>query len=140
MISSSPTPSVSAAAWKQRSQFLRFVIVGAGGTGLHYAVLWSLVIFGNAAPALSAFAGATVGAAFNYWLNRRFTFDSTRPHRKAVPLFVVVAAGSAVLNGFIVGSLSQHGLHFMLAQVVATAVVLVLNFVISKKWIFLQSK
>jgi putative flippase GtrA len=121
---------------KANTQFLRFVAVGAAGTGLHYLVLVVLVALAGVAPGRAAAAGAVAGACVNYWLNRRFTFHSTRRHRKTVPLFIAMAALGAVLNGLIVGKLSSLGMHFLVAQVCATILILVLNFLMSKKWIF----
>jgi putative flippase GtrA len=36
----------------------------------------------------------------------------------------------------VVGLLSAAGVYFLLAQVVATGVILVINFIVSKLWIF----
>jgi putative flippase GtrA len=47
-----------------------------------------------------------------------------------------VAAAGAVLNGVLVGLLSSAGLYFLLAQVLATGLILVINFIVSKLWIF----
>lgn len=131
-----------ASSWMQRAntQFLRFAAVGAAGTALHYLVLVTLVALAGVAPGRAAFAGAVAGACVNYWLNRRFTFQSTRRHRETVPLFVAMAALGAVLNGLIVGQLSALGINFLLAQMFATVCILVLNFLMSKKWIFQKNK
>jgi putative flippase GtrA len=87
-------------------------------------------------PGRAAFAGAVVGACVVYLLNRRFTFASNRSHAATLPRFALVAALGAVLNGAVVGLLSAAGVYFLLAQVVATGVILVINFIVSKLWIF----
>lgn len=133
-------PRVSSWIQRANTQFLRFAAVGAAGTGLHYLVLVVLVAMAGVAPGRAAFAGAVAGACVNYWLNRRFTFHSRRRHSETVPLFVAMAALGAVLNGLIVGKLSAMGMNFLLAQMIATVCILVLNFLISKKWIFQKNK
>jgi putative flippase GtrA len=121
-------------------QFLRFVLVGAAGTACHYLTLAVLVMAALATPGTASAAGACVGACVNYWLNYRYTFASTRRHREMMPRFFVVAAIGAVANGVIVSQLSRLGLHFLLAQVIATCIILLINFLISKKWIFQKTK
>ena len=125
---------------KIKPQFVRFAAVGALGTGCHYLVLIALVSLLGVTPGNAAFTGAAAGAYANYWMNRRYTFANLRPHREAIPRFVAMAAAGAGINGLIVGILSSHGAHYLLAQVFATSVILVLNFLISKKWIFQQTK
>jgi len=122
------------------SQFLRFILVGGTGTLLHYLVLSALVLLASASPGAASAVGACAGACANYWLNYRFTFSSTRPHREMAPRFMAVAAVGAVLNGVIVSQLSGLGMHFLLAQIIATCTILVSNFLISKKWIFQKTK
>lgn len=117
-------------------QFVSFAVVGAAGTGVHYAILLALVTLFGVGPGVAAFAGAAVGACVVYLLNRRFTFNSTRQHRETFPRFAALAIFGALLNGGIVAVLSRIGLHFLLAQVVATIIVLFINFVVSKKWIY----
>lgn len=121
-------------------QFLSFAMVGAAGTVLHYLTLTLLVAGAGVAPGPAAAAGACVGAIVNYWLNYHFTFGATGKHRSTMPRFFAMAALGVVLNGLIVSQLSAAGLHFLLAQAIATCLILVLNFLISKKWIFQKSK
>jgi putative flippase GtrA len=118
------------------SQIFKFVLVGGTGTALHYLVFVLAVATLAVRPGYAAFIGASVGAFANYVLNRRFTFDSRRPHRETLPRFALMAAVGAVLNGLLVGALSTAGLHFLLAQAIATVSILILNFVVSKTWIF----
>lgn len=118
------------------SQIFKFILVGGTGTALHYLVFVLAVAVVSVPPGYAAFIGAGVGAIANYVLNRRFTFDSRRPHRETLPRFALMAAVGAVLNGVVVGMLSMAGLHFLLAQAIATVCILILNFVVSKTWIF----
>lgn len=118
------------------AQIFKFVLVGGTGTALHYLVFVLAVAALSVPPGYAAFIGASVGAFANYVLNRRFTFDSQRPHRETLPRFALMAAVGAVLNGLLVGALSTAGLHFLLAQAIATVGILIINFVVSKTWIF----
>jgi putative flippase GtrA len=118
------------------AQFSKFALAGGAGTAAHYLVLLALVSLAGMPPGRAAFAGAVVGACVVYLLNRRFTFASKRSHAATLPRFALVAALGAVLNGAVVGLLSAAGVYFLLAQVVATGVILVINFIVSKLWIF----
>lgn len=121
-------------------QFLSFILVGAAGTLLHYLTLTALVLSMSVSPGPASAVGACVGACVNYVLNYRYTFASTRRHRKLMPRFFAVAALGAIANGFIVSQLSGLGMHFLVAQLIATCTILVSNFLISKKWIFQRTK
>ncbi|WP_426167369.1 GtrA family protein [Pseudoduganella sp. R-34] len=114
----------------------RYAVIGAVGTGLHYLLLVGLVQGFGTNSGLAAMAGATAGALCNYQLNRRFNFRSTRPHREALPRFLMMAAVGIFLNGLIVGLLHAAGWHYLLAQVFATALILLINYQASKSWIF----
>lgn len=118
-------------------QFLTFGLVGLVGTAAHYLVLAFLVELLASPVLLATTTGFVVGAVVNYVLNRRFTFSSTAPHHIALPKFLTVAAAGAVLNGAVVGLLvALTPWHYLLAQLLATAVVLVWNFVANLLWTF----
>jgi putative flippase GtrA len=117
-------------------QFSKFAMVGVAGTVSHYIVLIALVKLAGMQPGRAAFAGASIGAIVVYLLNYRFTFASQRKHQETAPRFIVLAIVGALLNGALVGQLSGAGMHFLLAQLIATVLVLILNFVVSRTWIF----
>lgn len=131
-----PDASSTRSVLREMMMLTRYAVIGAVGTALHYLVLVSLVQGFGTNSAYAAMAGATAGALCNYQLNRRFNFRSTRPHREALPRFLMMAAVGIFLNGLIVGLLSAAGLHYMLAQVFATALILLINYQASKSWIF----
>lgn len=119
-----------------KAQFVRFSAGGAVGTALHYATLITLVEMLGAPVTVGTLAGFTAGALVNYLIARRYVFDSRRSHRSAATRFAIVAVAGAVINTAIVGSLFSAGLHYLAAQVVATFVVLVGNFLANKHWTF----
>lgn len=114
--------------------------MGAIGTALHYGVLIFIVSVVNSDPAIGAMAGAACGAAFNYSLNYRFTFRSKRPHNEALPRFLLMAGIGVLLNGAIVKVLTMATVNYLVSQVGATLTILILNFFLSKLWIFRQTQ
>lgn len=117
-------------------QFLRFASAGVLGTLAHYVVLVLVVSATDASPIVGTASGATVGALINYWLNYHFTFRSQHRHRRTLPRFLLLATIGIGLNALIVGMLVSQGLHYLLAQLAATAIVLFTNYMVSKLWIF----
>jgi putative flippase GtrA len=118
------------------AQFLRFSAGGAVGTACHYAtlVLW-VEVFGGGVVS-GTLAGFCTGALVNYLIARRFVFDSSRPHGAALPRFLLVAASGAAINTIVVALLHGAGLFYLLAQVMATLVVLGWNFGANRHWTF----
>lgn len=118
-------------------QFLRYGIVGAAGTALQYAILVSLVQFTQAPAVAASTAGAIAGALVNYVLNHRWAFASTRSHDHALPRFATVALAGIALNAIVMATmLNLFGVHYVLAQLVATGVVMVAGFLANRAWTF----
>ncbi|WP_321928002.1 GtrA family protein [Paraburkholderia guartelaensis] len=118
----------------------RFVVyagVGAIGTVAQYAILIAMVHSGLASPAVSSMTGATVGAIVNYSLNRQITFRSKSNPLSTAPKFAIIALLGVLMNGvcmkFFVTSL---GLNYLIAQLVTTALVLGLTYLLNSAWTF----
>jgi putative flippase GtrA len=116
--------------------FTRYVGVGAFGTLLHYAVLVTLVEAFRIKPSNAAIAGACAGALVNYYLNYHLTFASKRSHRLTFPRFVVVAILGMVISGIGVRFATGAGLHYVVAQVLCTIVILIVGFLLNRDWTF----
>lgn len=118
-------------------QFIRFAIVGGFATSIQYAVLIALVQGAAINAVIASSVGFALSAGINYALNRRITFRSNRPHAKASPRFAAVAAaGLAVNAGLIWVFHVAAGLHYLLAQVLATIGTLLWNFALNRAWTF----
>jgi putative flippase GtrA len=118
-------------------QFLRFALVGGVGTSAHYAILIILVSGLHAHPVLGSTVGFLLGMIINYILNKSFTFSSTRAHREAFWRFVIVAVIGIGINTSAMALLTiPLDFHYLLAQVLATALALSWNFFGSRHWVF----
>jgi len=118
-------------------QFLRYGTAGAVGTALQYAILVSLVQLTRTPAVAASTAGAVAGALVNYVLNHRWTFASTRTHDHALPRFAAVALAGIALNAIVMLTmLKLFGVHYLLAQAVATGVVVVAGFLANRAWTF----
>jgi len=117
-------------------RFLRYFSVGAVATAAHYATLVLLVEAAGMAAWLASGIGATVGAQVAYAGNRGYTFR----HRGALLAswlkFMGTAAFGALAGMAIVGLGVRLGLHYLIAQMLATAASLVLTYLINRAWTF----
>jgi putative flippase GtrA len=122
-------------------QFVRYAGVGAVATACHYATLIAAVELGGASPVLAAMCGFLVGGSISYGLNRSWTFGSDRAHEAAVPRFAIVAFIGFLLTGAFMALLTGPlGLHYLLAQVTTTGLVVIWTFLGHRHWTFRASR
>jgi putative flippase GtrA len=118
-------------------QFLLFSTAGGFAAIGHYGTLIALSELAGAAPVPASLAGFVVGGVISYVLNYRFTFRSTKQHGEALTKFLTVAAVGFFLNGAVMAALTGPGhLHYLVAQIVATAIVLCWTFLCNRYWTF----
>jgi putative flippase GtrA len=109
--------------------FCVFLLVGGLSTLLQYVVLLTLVRLFRADAVLASTLGFALSALVNYYLNYRLAFHSSRPHGSALARFSAVALIGLQLNGAIMhGAVHWLSLHYLVAQVIATVLVLFWNF------------
>lgn len=119
------------------NQFIKFVGVGGISTLSHYCLMVALVELGAVDPVIASFFGFTLGAITSYLLNYFFTFACAASHGKAAVKFICVATIGACANTLIMHMLITYAQFiYILAQVIATGLILVLNFFASKYWSF----
>lgn len=118
-------------------QFLFFTAIGGIGTAGQYITLVALVEGGIASALPASVVGFIVGAVINYFLNYRFTFKSNKSHKEAMSKFFIVAAIGAMINtALMYVGLNLLQVYYLLAQIVATGIVLLWNFTANKLWTF----
>ncbi len=114
----------------------RYVAVGVLATVAHWGTLAALVERAMLPAWLASGAGALVGAQVAFVGNRRWTFG----HRGAlVPAwlrFMLTAVLGGALGMAIVAVGVAAGLHYLLAQALATSTVLITGFVVNRAWSF----
>ena len=116
---------------------IRFAGVGAVATLLHYATLLMLVELLSLEPVLASTIGFATSAVFNYLGNYHFTFASDRPHAIALMKFVVVASIGLAVNTLGMYLLVDFlALQYLLAQLISTAIVVVWNFYLNRRWTY----
>ena len=117
-------------------QFARFAMVGGIATLIQYAVLLALVQLAGLNPVWASAIGYALSAVLNYLMNYRYTFRSQAHHGRAALKFVTIAGLGLLLNSLVMAGLIRADAHYLAAQVVATAVVLLWNFFGARYWTF----
>ena len=116
---------------------MSYAAVGAVATAAHYAILVGLVEAGLLAPQRAAALGAWVGAQVAFAGNAAFTFRGAGATLGAWWRFQLTAARSARCSASrLVAAGVRLGLHYLLAQIVATLIGLVVTFEINRRWSF----
>jgi putative flippase GtrA len=117
-------------------RLLRYTLVGAIATAVHYALL-ALCVEAGAWPAwLASGFGTVIGAQVAYLGNRQFTFAYRGAFGASWLKFQTTAAFGALLGMAVVGIAVHFGWHYLAAQVVATLAILLLTFVTNRLWAF----
>lgn len=117
-------------------QLRRYAGVGVLAVVVHLGVLGLLVEFFGVPPGWGSAAGAVVGAQVAFFGNRRYTFEHLGPMWPAWWRFQATAGAGGALGACLVALTTGLGLHWLPAQGVATAVVLLLTFTVNFRWSF----
>ena len=108
---------------------LKYAIVGATGALVDFVLLFVLTDGFGLHYLVSATSSFILSAWLNYVLNRNWTFRSNGQRRKQLPIFFIIATlGLFINNNIMYFSVEKIGLHYLLAKVIATAVVTFWNF------------
>ena len=114
----------------------RYAAIGAVATGSHYLILVGLVEGSGLSATAASFIGACVGAGVAFFGQRALTFVNRPRTAAALPRFLVVAAMGAILNSVIVWVGSTAGLHYLVAQFIATLLIVYLTYHLNSVWSF----
>ncbi len=118
-------------------QFLLFVVIGGGCTLIQYMILYGLTEFLGVAPVISSSIGYVLSAILNYLLNRRLTFSCERKHSESVPRFFAISGAGLIINAAIIYLFQTvGGVHYLIAQIISTIIVLFWNFSANRAWTF----
>ena len=118
-------------------QFCSFIGVGGISTFVHYCVLFILVYFFGLRPVFSSSIGYVLSGALNYYLNYHVTFQSDKPHHRALLKFILIAVVGLFINTLIMALCTEmFTLHYMVAQILATGIVAFWNFSGNRYWSF----
>ena len=117
-------------------RFVRYSAIGAVATAAHYAVLLLAVEAAGLAPWWASGLGAVVGAQVAYIGNRHYTFAHRGPVRESWLRFQGTAVLGALIGMAVVALGTAWGAHYLAAQVLATALTLVVTYLINRSWSF----
>lgn len=119
------------------AQLLRFIAVGSLNTLIGFSVILLLSRGLGLHDVLANIGGYAVGACCSYLLNKRFTFDSRKPHRRAAPAFALLIGLCLLINlGVLLLALRVLQWPSVAAQATAVLVYNLLFFLGSKLLVF----
>ncbi|MCA0406735.1 MAG: GtrA family protein [Proteobacteria bacterium] len=120
-------------------QFSRFFSVGLVAVAVHYGVMILLVEVFRLDEVHAAVIGYTVGGFASYSLNRKFTYDTERSHAAAAWRFAVVAGIGLIITWAFMALFARYfGWHYVLSQLITTAIVMMWSFFAHKYWTFVD--
>lgn len=123
--------------------FIQYSTAGGIATVFHYicfiiavkSLLWQ--------PWQATLLGASIGAFVSYVLNYQFTFavqikdNAEAKHTLLLPKFLMVASIGVIIQTLIVAGLSHcQQVNYLIAQIIATIIGLILTFLINRFWTF----
>ena len=117
-------------------QLVRYGSVGAVATAVHYAILIACVQWAHWPAWLASGYGAATGAQVAYLGNRWFTFTDRAGIGASWLRFQALALVGALIGMAIVAVAVRLGGYYVMAQMAATAIVMLLTFVLNREWTF----
>ncbi len=121
-------------------QILKFGVVGGLAFVIDYALLYLLTEFLNIHYLISSIISFSVSVIFNYILSIKWVFDVNKKQDvKEFIIFIVLSIIGLGINSLIMYIMVDlMNVYYMVSKIVATAVVMVYNFITRK--IFVEGK
>lgn len=118
-------------------QALRFGLSGAAATALHYLIMLALLL-GSLPPTAATATGALAGALANYLLQYHYAFRPASRHAATAMKYLIAVLIAWPLNLLFFTTLyAGFALPVPLAQMLATLLLALCNYWISRRFVFL---
>ena len=120
-------------------ELIKFAIVGVVNTAIHLSVLYVLTEFFMVWYILSSLLAFLVAVTNSFIMNTLWTFKKDIKHKTALTYgkFFIISVITALSNLFFLYVLTEFvSLWYMLSQLIAIALTLMMNFVGNKFWTF----
>lgn len=122
---------------KEKSQFLRYAIVGLIGTGLHTSILVLLVENFSLNPLFSTSTGFIASFIVSYCLNYKWTFRSQLGHFGVLIRYFAVSISGLVLNLLIMFTIVNIlKSWYIIGQIISIIVIPISNYLLNSRWSF----
>lgn len=124
-------------AWLLKSEVFRYLIAGGTAFVVQMLVLIFLVEFFSFNEVLATAIGFLCATPVNYLLQKRFVFRCHAPAGKSFVVYCVVTIVTMMLNvELFYLMLKYSGLHYTVCQVITTAIIVVLNYIVNRHLTF----
>lgn len=118
-------------------QFAKYCLVGLANTALGLTVIYLAMGAFSMAPGVANAAGFAVAFLASYWLNRRWTFQSTTNLGRSLTTFAVICAAGYALNlTAVLTAINVADLNAYFAQLIGVAIYAVFVFTGSRFFAF----
>jgi putative flippase GtrA len=119
-----------------RARLLRFFIVGVASVATNTGALY--VLHGRLGVALPVAAALSFAISFviNFGLNRIWTFEAEGAMFGHFWRYLSLVLVNLGLNAGLVTALTWAGLPYLVSQIVTTGALSMMNFLISRRWVF----
>jgi len=120
-------------------EFFKFAFVGLIGTLINIGILYSLTEFFKVYYLISAILAFIVAATSNFFLNKVWTFKEGVKESilKKYLLFFGVSIIALVVNLFFLYVFTEYfGIYYIVSQIIAIGIALIINFLGNKIWTF----
>ncbi|MBQ9020487.1 MAG: GtrA family protein [Eggerthellaceae bacterium] len=119
------------------TQGVKYLAVGAGTALFELALFQGLFSFTPLGVEMSNIVAVLVATAANFLLNRNVTFKSTSNPVRSLVLYVLLFAFNLTFSTLVISWLVGIGCHSAVAKVATQACIVLWNFVIYRKIIFI---
>lgn len=116
-------------------QIFKFGIVGVIATIIDFAFLYIFKEFCNLPIIVSNTLSFCISVVYNYWASVKWVFNvnQEKDPKKSFILFIVFSVIGLLLNDLIMHIATEKlSIYYMLSKVIATAIVMVFNFITRK--------
>ena len=127
---------------QQTGLLTRYIISGGVAAVAHFGLLIILVELFAVNPTVASALGFIAAIFVNYSLQYHWTFavKGSGQHKKFFARYLLVTLSTLCINTLLFWTMNEVvGIQYFYAQVVATGVVLVINFVVNQRYTFNQS-
>ncbi len=122
-------------------KFIKYSLVGVTGLSIDLTLMILLVEYYAWSPQSAATLSFALSASNNFIWHKRWTFrDENRNYLRQYGQFLLAAICGLGINYFIMGALLNCQIHYVVARLIAIAVIVFWNFIINSLWTFRPMK